>query len=132
MLSDKLWWHFNHFPCKLMNEHINSMIFLNDEIMYMIQWTSTGSNTKSNHFPYKMHNSETKFQTTKNQFIIQWISTKSNEIQWNIIHCLKKVLKATTNQCFSFKSMKFYIQLNEFLRNLMKIESFAIQVDENT
>ena len=79
-----------------------------------------------------IQNSKTQFQYNNNRFIIQWVYTKSNENQWNIIRCLKKVLKTTKKQCVSFELMKFYIQLNEFLRNLMKIESFAIQTDENT
>ena len=99
----------------------------------MVQWVSTGFNTQSNHVVYKlMHNSKTYFEKNKHLFIIQWASTKSSEIQWNITHCPKKVLKTNKNQCFSFKMMKFYIQLNEFLQNQMKIESFAIQNDGNT
>ena len=80
-----------------------------------------------------MHKSKTQFfQNDKNLFITQWTSTKSNGIQWNINQCPKKVLKTNTNQYFSFKMMKFYLQPNGFLQNLMKIESFAIQIDENT
>ena len=41
-----------------------------------------------------------KFQNNKSLFIIQWTSTKSNEMQWNIIHCLKKYWKQLKTNAF--------------------------------
>ena len=88
------------------------IFFQNDGIIYMIQLVSTGSDTKSNHFRYKlMHNSENMifYQNDKNLDIIQRVSTKSNENQWNIIYFPKKVLKNNKNLCCSiYNWMNFY------------------------